>query len=130
MKRFIACLMFLLTIITLSAQNVIDTTLGTGNNNVARYKLYPTNNMWIFLKLDTSNGRLWLVQWSLDDDKRFETFLSIFPQVGKDEEVTGRFVLYPTQNNYNFIMLDQVSGKAYQVQWSIDYENRFVLPIE
>lgn len=131
MKRFIVCFVFLVTVITLSAQNVIDTTfVDTGKEYVARYKLYSTNNMWIFLKLDTSNGRLWLVQWSLDNDKRFETFLSIFPKVGKNEEVAGRFVLYPTQNSYNFIMLDRISGKTYQVQWAIEYEKRFVVPIE
>lgn len=131
MKRFIVCFVFLVTVITLSAQSVIDTTfVDTGNEYVARYKLYSTNNMWVFLKLDTSNGRLWLVQWSLDNDKRFETFLSIYPKVGKNEEVAGRFVLYPTQNSYNFIMLDRISGKTYQVQWAIEYEKRFVVPIE
>lgn len=30
------------------------------------YKLYPTNNIYIFLLLNTSNGKIKLVQWSLD----------------------------------------------------------------
>ena len=47
----------------------------------------------------------------------------------KQEKKIGRFTLYPTQNTYNFVMLDQLDGYTYQVQWSGDWENRFVLPI-
>ena len=38
----------------------------------------------------------------------------------------GRFKLYPTDNSYNFIMVDVISGETYQVQWNIDKEKRFV----
>ena len=41
----------------------------------------------------------------------------------------GRFTLYPTKNMYNFILLDQVNGKTWQIQWSIDEENRMIIPI-
>ena len=37
-----------------------------------------------------------------------------------DTLVNGRFTLYPTENMYNFILLDQINGKAWQVQWSND----------
>lgn len=97
---------------TLYAQTVTDSaTVVRSVDEVARYKLYPTTNMWTFLKLDTRNGRIWQVQWSFEDDKRFETALSLYSVVWKDEEVNGRFILYPTTNNYNFIMLDQINGK-------------------
>lgn len=130
MKRIIAVFMFLLSAIALSAQNANDaTTVVENDDEVARYKLYPTNNMWTFLKLDTSNGKIWQVQWSLEDENRFETTLSTFPVVLKYEEVNGRFVLYPTTNNYNFVMLDRINGKTYQVQWSQESNKRFVLPI-
>lgn len=117
---------------TLSAQNVTDsaTVVVRSVDEVARYKLYPTANMWTFLKLDTRNGRIWQVQWSLEDDNRFETALSSYSVIWKDEEVNGRFILYPTTNNYNFIMLDQVNGKTYQVQWSPEYEKRIIVQIK
>lgn len=116
---------------TLSAQNVTDSaTVVRSVNEVARYKLYPTTNMWTFLKLDTRNGRIWQVQWSFEEDKRFETALSLYSIAWKDEEVNGRFILYPTTNNYNFIMLDQINGKTYQVQWSQEPDKRIVVPIE
>ena len=82
---------------TLYAQTVTDSaTVVRSVDEVARYKLYPTTNMWTFLKLDTRNGRIWQVQWSFEDDKRFETALSLYSVVWKDEEVNGRFILYPT----------------------------------
>ena len=39
----------------------------------------------------------------------------------------GRFKLYPTDNSYNFIMVDVVNGETYQVQWNIDKDKRFVI---
>lgn len=36
-----------------------------------RYELYPTNNMYTFILLDTEKGYTYQVQWSTDPDKRF-----------------------------------------------------------
>ena len=92
------------------------------------YKLYPTRNMWNFLKLDTRNGKISIVQFTVDDnEKQFEYELSSKAQCNNTSP--GRFVLQPTENIYNFIMLDQVSGQTYQVQWSFDEDKRFVIPI-
>ena len=93
------------------------------------YKLYPTRNMWNFLKLDTRNGKISIVQFSVEDnEKQFEYDLS--NKALCDNNAPGRFMLQPTENIYNFIMLDQVSGQTYQVQWSFDEEKRFVTPIQ
>ena len=97
---------------------------------VERYKLFPTQNMWTFIKLDTQTGQMWQLQYSVNDDKgRFEYDLNPNALVVNDKKVNGRFELYPTQNIYNFILLDKIDGKAWQVQWSFDEENRAVLPI-
>ena len=34
------------------------------------------------------------------------------------------------QNIYNFILLDQIDGRVWQVQWSFKANERFVIPIE
>ena len=39
---------------------------------VPGYKLFPTTNMWIFLKLDTSKGLVRMVQYSMEDKNRLE----------------------------------------------------------
>lgn len=97
-----------------------------------RYRLFPTQNMWTFLKLDTMTGKIWQVQYSVEGAKyRFETVLNSVDLARrlKQERVVGRFMLYATQNTYNFVLLDQIDGYTYQVQWSGDADQRFVIPI-
>ena len=38
----------------------------------------------------------------------------------------GRYKLYPTDNMYNFIMVDVIDGLTWQVQWSTKSDERFV----
>lgn len=131
MRRLITTLVFMMLLLTASSQNREDTIKVVKTiDEVGSFKLFPTTNIWTFLKLDTRNGRIWQVQWSFEDTKRFESTLSEIPLVFIDEEVNGRFTLYPTTNNYNFIMLDQISGQTYQVQWSLEPEKRGILLIE
>lgn len=93
-----------------------------------KYQLYKTQNMWTFLKLDTETGRIWQVQYSLDGSQyRFETALDISSRLSTyDKPICGRFVLYPTDNMYNFILLDQIDGRCWQVQWSTKSTERGV----
>lgn len=94
-----------------------------------RFKLYPTENIWTFIKLDTRTGQMWQVQYSVEsNDMRFEQPLNPKPLVASGTE-NGRFELYPTQNIYNFILLDQVNGNVWQVQWSFEEETRGIAPI-
>ena len=97
-----------------------------------RYRLFPTQNMWTFLKLDTMTGKIWQVQYSVEGENyRFETVLNSVDLARrlKQERVVGRFMLYATQNTYNFVLLDQIDGYTYQVQWNGDADQRFVIPI-
>lgn len=97
----------------------------------AVYEIYPTTNMWNFIKLNTRNGKMWMVQYSIDkDENRFETTLNETTLVAKEKEVNGRFKLQPTQNIHTFILLDQIDGKTWQVQWAFENNQRFVIPIE
>lgn len=98
-------------------------------HETAIYKLFPTENMWTFIKLNTRNGKMWQVQYDVEGDNRMETFLNILPLVMEKDEVNGRFTLNPTQNIYTFILLDQLNGKIWQVQWSFEFENRLIVPI-
>ncbi|MCM1030693.1 MAG: hypothetical protein NC410_04500 [Oscillibacter sp.] len=102
----------------------------TSYKNIVTYKLFPTQNMWTFIKLNTRNGQMWQVQYDTKGDNRIETFLNLSPLVCKEKEINGRFTLYPTQNIYNFILLDQIDGKIWQVQWSFEFENRLIWPIQ
>lgn len=94
------------------------------------YQLFKTTNMWTFLKLNTKNGTIYQVQFGMSDGERFETFLNIVPLAVGENAVSGRFTLYPTDNMWTFILLDQIDGRTWQVQWSQDSENRGIVPIE
>jgi hypothetical protein len=41
----------------------------------------------------------------------------------------GRFTLYPTDNIWTFLMVDQDNGRLWQAQFSIADENRGIFPI-
>ncbi|MEK6707300.1 MAG: hypothetical protein AABY81_00615 [Pseudomonadota bacterium] len=93
-----------------------------------RYRLFKTGNMWNFLELDTQTGRLWQVQFSVDnDDNRTRTPINTEALVADGKN--GRFTLYSTDNMWNFLMVDQDSGRVWQAQFSIDDENRGIFPI-
>lgn len=82
-----------------------------------RFKLYPTDNLYTLLELDTKTGRIKQVQWSLDSDSE-GTFtinnedLSYGMGYGSDS-----FELYPTKNMYQFILIDKTDGRKWHVQW-------------
>jgi hypothetical protein len=92
------------------------------------YRLFATRNMYTFIKLDTRNGKMWQVQWGFESKYRFENTLSDISRINIEDEKNGRFFLYPTTNIYNFILLDQIDGRTWQVQWGKE-EERAVIPI-
>ena len=96
-----------------------------------RFKLYPTFNMWTFLKLDTQTGLITQVQYSTDESNEFECFLGA-PKapLPENHNVVGRYELYPTTNNWTFVLVDQIDGDVYHVQWNQDRNKRFVIPIK
>jgi hypothetical protein len=90
------------------------------------YQLFPTQNYWTFIKLDTRNGIIKQVHFTIKDGYQGELTINSTPLVWTDEEINGRFTLYPTENMYNFILLDQINGKTWQVQWNNEVNKRFI----
>jgi hypothetical protein len=111
---------------TIYAQTVIQepTQLPT-----AKYRLFRTNNIWTFIKLDTIAGKMWILQFDVEGDARGSVELNTRDLAGEKEQTPGRFTLYPTSNMYTFILVDQIDGNTWQVQWSYERANRLILPI-
>jgi len=134
MKSILVVLLF--TTIGLNAYGQYDQTAESektvkgGTAIAVAYRLYPTKNMWTFIKLNTRNGQMWQVQYDVKGTNRFEVYLSLEPLATIDDERNDRFALYPTQTIYNFILMDQFDGRQWQVQWSQEAENRGVIPIQ
>lgn len=97
-------------------------------NSNSVYELYPTTNIYNFLKLNTSDGRITQVQYAINNDAaRFECPLNSLSLVDASQAQNGRFKLYPTQNIYTFLLLDTINGRTWQVQWSIDEDKRGII---
>lgn len=93
-----------------------------------QYRLFRTNNMWTFIKLDTITGKMWQLHYSLSDEGGTVVLNEQDLASGK-QKTPGRFTLYPTSNMWTFILIDQIDGNTWQVQWSMTRSNRFILPI-
>ena len=128
MKRLICSIIFCFFGLLSFCQEKQITALGQDNPN-ASYRLFPTTNMWTFLKLNTEDGRIWLVQYAMNNEDRFQTYLNLIPLATGSQKKPGRFTLYPTQNMWTFILLDTVNGSTWQVQWSQNADERVILPI-
>lgn len=89
-----------------------------------RYKLYPTENLYTFLLLDTQTGMIDKVQWNLDTKKEFTVSInSVDLSYGYGP---GCFELYPTQNMYQFVLLDKLYGRTWHVQWGMNEDERWI----
>ena len=129
MKRLICSIIFCFFGLLSFCQEKQITALGQDNPN-ASYRLFQTTNIWTFLKLNTEDGRIWQVQYAINNDaNRFETYLNLIPLATGSQKKPGRFTLYPTQNMWTFILLDTINGSTWQVQWSQDADNRGIIPI-
>ena len=170
----------------------------TSTDDNVKYRLFATKNIYTFLGLNTSDGRIWQLHWGTDGSKsRYEVSLNKNKLAKKPEDIieyqtekykedsayweerkedwykkksdttlteedfyykteedlaywykpkpleesinlalknstkaqNGRFFLYPTENIYNFILLDQIDGRTWQVQWNYDDNKRIIFPI-
>ena len=90
-------------------------TLQLMEHRANRYKIYPTENIYILIKLDTQTGKLALIQWSLKSKDEFTATLNSDDLSLYDD--LNSFELYPTKNMYQFILLDKATGRNWHVQW-------------
>ena len=122
--------MVLLLSLTLQAQDSKSAQIATNSilNENAKFLLFPTQNYHIFLKLNTRTGEVYMVQYSMEESKRLDIKIDSrqYPLVKGEEQMNGRFFLYPTTNVYNFMLLDQVDGRVWQVQWHTDVDKRII----
>ena len=126
--KFITLIFVLFTTISF-AQSASEAPLqNISTDSAVTYRLFSTRNMYTFIKLDTRNGKMWQVQWGTESKYRFENTLSDISRINIEDEKNGRFFLYPTTNIYNFILLAQIDGRTWQVQWGKE-EERAVIPI-
>ena len=126
MRKILLLLLIMLSAGSLSSAAETTTIVAPTTNAVNNYLLYPTTNIYTFLKLDTRNGKIWQVQYSMDENE-FEVVLNSSELVVDSK--SGQFALYPTTNNWTFLLLDTINGDVWHVQWSQEANNRGIIPI-
>lgn len=94
-------------------------------NHIDRYKIYPTENVYVMLKLDTRTGQIDLIQWALDENKEFSVKLNS-KELNNGLDFNGLFELYPTKNMYQFILLNKLYGTTWHVQWGTKESERWI----
>lgn len=117
--------MLLSVAMTAGAQTKNDNKVYFSPDTNVTYRLFKTQNMHIFIKLNTSNGTMKLVQFSTSNEREMlQADLSDVELATGADAKNGRFFLYPTDNFYTFLLSDQIDGRVWQVQWSADPEKR------
>ncbi|MFV0378865.1 MAG: hypothetical protein ACK5JD_16365 [Mangrovibacterium sp.] len=121
MERYIVLAIVLFFKLNLLAQAQLETKqhdlYQTNESEIKTYRIFPTVNMWYFIKLNTRTGQMWQVEFDLKKTEQLGDPLNRLSLVEEHEEVDNRFTLYPTHSNWSFLLLDQLSGKIWQVNW-------------
>ena len=130
MKKILLVLALVVSAVSVMAQSVDFPATEYTQDPKANYRLYKTKNTYNFIKLDTRTGQMEMVQWSTKSGGTFTYPLSNEKRVyAVEDEIPGRFTLYATTNYYNFVLLDQIDGRTWQVQWSTDPDEMMVVRI-
>lgn len=125
-RAFILAIAFIPTVVI--AADPVEVEYEQPQRLDARFRLFKTKNTWNFIELDTQTGRVWQVQFVVKDDSG-RMKVPISAEVLAKDGKPGRFTIYPTKNMYNFVLLDQESGRTWQVQWSTG-NDQGIWPIE
>lgn len=103
--------------------------IASNQDAVVPYKLFKTTNMWNFIQLETATGRMWQIQYDIKGDSRGSVVINDENLAENKKSIVGRFTLHATDNMWTFILLDQIDGDTWQVQWSLEEDKRFIIPI-
>ncbi|WP_051907735.1 hypothetical protein [Flavimarina sp. Hel_I_48] len=134
MKKYLIIAAILLMELSLFAQVKIEETqndLSQAEDGYIRtFKIFPTSNMWYFIKMNTRTGQMWQIEFDQNESNQLQTPLNSLSLVENQEEVDNRFTLYPTQNTWTFLLLDQINGKIWQMNWDQKPEKTYVKPLD
>lgn len=81
-----------------------------------RFQLFPTQNMWNLIMLDSYTGRIWQVQYSTQD---FDLKLCI---PINDRELSNNtksvFYIQPLTSMFQYYLINDITGDMWKFQWS------------
>ena len=134
MKKLILLFAIVVNVTAAYANEPIEMRLRPEQDVKVPYRVFDTKNIYTKIALDTITGRVFQVHFATKSDQ-FSGILIINDKsllAENMKEQFGRFTLYETDNMYNFILVDQIDGRFWQVQWNFDKNKRFIqyLPLK
>ena len=129
MKKIIVTTAMVMVALFTFAQNINFPPTEYTQDPKANYRLYKTKNTYNFIKLDTRTGQMEMIQWGSGSERTTYTLSNVKRVYSPEDEIPGRFTLYATTNFYNYVLLDQIDGRTWQVQWDTDTTNMMVVRI-
>lgn len=128
MKKSFICIFVIMffTSLVLIAEPILSE---PDQNPESPYRLFKTQNVWTFIKLDTRTGQMWQLHFDVQGESRGTLIINNNSLITDKDIVPGRFTLYPTSNIFTFILLDQIDGRTWQAQWAFEAENRGIIAI-
>lgn len=113
--------------------------IGVGDGDQMKYVLSDMKLAYTFEEINEATKedmKLWEEEYNSKPDSIVSAEDKMFWKPSSVEEKiesgywqlaqNGRFELYPTGNMYNFILVDVIDGRTWQVQWNVDEENRMI----
>lgn len=94
----------------------------------APYRVFPTTNINTLLVLGTADGRLYQVHPGIGENalEGVQTLNARDLSPDGEPKTPNRFTLYPTKNIFSFLLVDQINGKFWRIQWNYDENKRFI----
>lgn len=131
-KAFLSfSLLFVIALTNYAQADIRPSTFQLGQNQkTVPYRIFQTQSAKVCIKLDTRTGQMWQIHFGQDNSQRFINNLNEQPLVKNTLDGNDRFTLIPTQLFFTFILLDHITGKTWQVDWSDDPQRRNVNPIQ
>lgn len=132
-RTFLSIIVFsiLLTVQSLYAADKLKIISEPSQKIDAPYRIYRTDNIWNQLLLDTQTGKIWQISYGIDSKAlRGKIPINVIPLAKGENATVGRFTLYPTDNMWNFLLIDQIDGRVWQCQFGTEDGRQMILPIE
>lgn len=82
-----------------------------------RFKLYETQNMWNFILLDSYTGKLWQLQYTLNEESVRGLFV-INEEELADENKKNIFYISPLTSMFQYYLINDTTGEMWKFQWT------------
>jgi hypothetical protein len=83
-----------------------------------RFQLFETQNMWTFILLDSFDGRLWQLQYSVDSDDDYRFCIPINTVKLVDNSRRSIFYIQPLVSMFQYYLINDANGSMWKFQWS------------